>query len=119
MKQQETITSGITIYFPLVDTIRAGELLPKNPHLDSGGTRITPDLEGRCVLCVGGLAALYTKYRRVVETAGGKLLIYRGDQQHDSNCLLALLACADALLCPIDCVNHAAYFAAIEYCKHS
>ncbi|MBA0014749.1 MAG: putative TonB-dependent receptor BfrD [Nitrosomonadaceae bacterium] len=119
MKQQETITSGIAIYFPLVDTIRAGELLPKKPHLDSGGTRITPDLEGRCVLCVGGLAALYTEYRRVVETAGGKLLIYRGDQQHESNCLLALLACADALLCPIDCVNHAAYFAAIQYCKHS
>lgn len=68
---------------------------------------------------MGGLAALYTEYRRVVETAGGKLLIYRGDQQHDSNCLLALLTCADGLLCPIDCVNHVAYFAAIQYCKHS
>jgi catecholate siderophore receptor len=119
VKQPKTITSGITTSFPLVDTIRAGEPLLKKPHPDSGGTRITPDLEGRCVLCVGGLAALYPEYRHVVETAGGKLLIYRGDQQHDSNCLPALLACADALLCPVDCVNHAAYFAAKYYCKHS
>lgn len=118
MKQPKTTTSGVTTPFPLVDATRAGELLLKKTRLD-GGARITPDLAGRCVLCVGGLAALYPEYRRVVETAGGSLLIYRGDQQHDSNCLPALLASADALLCPVDCVNHDAYFAAKYYCKHT
>ncbi len=77
------------------------------------------DLAGRRVLCVGGRAALYPEYRRAVETTGGSLLIYRGDQQHDPDCLPALLACADALLCPVDCVNHAAYFAVKRYCEHS
>jgi len=77
------------------------------------------DLAGRRVLCVGGRAALYPEYRRTVKTTGGSLLIYRGDQQHDPDCLPALLACADALLCPVDCVNHTAYFAVKRYCEHS
>lgn len=118
MKQAETITPDIGTSFPLANATCADELLLKKPRPDSF-TRVTPDLAGRCVLCVGGLAALYPEYRRVVQTAGGSLLIYRGDQQHESNCLPALLACADALLCPVDCVNHAAYFAAKRYCKHS
>lgn len=76
-------------------------------------------LAGRCVLCVGGRAALYPEYRRVVETAGGSFLIYRGDQQGDADRLPTLLARADVLLCPVDCVDHDAYFAAKRYCKHS
>ncbi len=77
------------------------------------------DLAGRCVLCVGGRAALYLEYRRVVETAGGSLLIYRSDQRGDADRLPTLLARADALLCPVDCVDHDAYFAAKHYCKYS
>jgi hypothetical protein len=55
----------------------------------------------------------------VVEIAGGSLLIYRGDQQGDGDHLLTLLVRADALLCPVDCVNHDAYFPVKCYCKHS
>jgi len=77
------------------------------------------DLAGRCVLCVGGRAALYPEYRHVVETAGGSLLICRGDQQGDADRLPMLLARADALVCPVDCVDHDAYFAAKRYCRHS
>jgi len=77
------------------------------------------DLAGRCVLCVGGRAALYPEYRRVVEAAGGSLLTYRGDRHGDADRLPTLLAHADALLCPVDCVDHEAYFAAKHYCKHS
>ena len=77
------------------------------------------DLAGRCVLCVGGRSALYPEYRHIVETAGGSLLIYRSDQQGDADRLPTLLARADALVCPVDCINHEAYFAAKRYCKHS
>ena len=76
------------------------------------------DLARRCVLCVGGRAALYPEYRRVVETTGGNLLIYRSDQQGDADRLPTLLARADALICPVDCVDHEAYFAAKRYCKY-
>ena len=77
------------------------------------------DLAGRCVLCVGGRVALYPEYRRMVETAGGSLLIHRGDRQGDAGRLPTLFARADALVCPVDCVNHDAYFAVKCYCKHS
>ena len=77
------------------------------------------DLAGCCVLCVGGRAALYPEYRRVVETAGGSLLIYRGARQGDADHLPTLLARADALVCPVDCVNHDVYFAVKRYCRHS
>ncbi|MDO8437778.1 MAG: DUF2325 domain-containing protein [Nitrosomonadaceae bacterium] len=77
------------------------------------------DLAGRCVLCVGGRAALYPDYHHIVETAGGSLLIYRSDQQGDADRLPTLLARADALVCPVDCINHEAYFAVKHYCKHS
>jgi hypothetical protein len=77
------------------------------------------DLAGRCVLCVGGRAALYPEYRRVVETSGGSLLIYRDDRQGDADHLPTLFARADALLCPVDCVDHDVFFAVKCYCKHS
>lgn len=77
------------------------------------------DLSGRCVLCVGGRAALYPEYRRLVETTGGNLLIYRSSPQNDGNQLPALLSRADMVVCPVDCVNHHTYFSVKRYCKYS
>ncbi|SOD39845.1 DUF2325 domain-containing protein [Nitrosovibrio sp. Nv4] len=76
------------------------------------------DLAGRCVLCVGGRAALYPAYRRVVETSGGNLLIYRSPR-NGADHLPALLAHADMVVCPVDCVNHYTYFTVKRYCKRS
>jgi hypothetical protein len=47
------------------------------------------------------------------------LLIYRGNQKGDTDRLPALLACADMVICPVDCVNHETYFAVKSYCKKS
>lgn len=79
----------------------------------------TYDFAGRCILCVGGRAALYPEYRRLVETSGGKLLIYRNAPQGSEVHLPALLSCVDMVLCPVDCVNHQAFFAVKRYCKHT
>lgn len=76
-------------------------------------------LAGRCILCVGGRAALYPEYRRVVETAGGSFLTYRGGLQDAGERLPVLLARADAIVCPVDCVNHDIFFAVKRYCQHS
>lgn len=76
-------------------------------------------LRGRSVLCVGGRAALYPEYRRAVETSGGKFLLYRGDLYDDAGHLSAMLARADVVVSPVDCVNHEAYFTAKNYCKYS
>ncbi|MGH8762551.1 MAG: DUF2325 domain-containing protein [Nitrosospira sp.] len=76
-----------------------------------------PNLGGLCILCVGGRAALYPAYRRLVETSGGNFLIYRGDPREKISYLLTLLSRADAVICPIDCVNHGVYFAVKRHCK--
>ncbi|MBN9133067.1 MAG: DUF2325 domain-containing protein [Nitrosospira multiformis] len=74
---------------------------------------------GRCVLCVGGRAALYPEYRRAVEASGGKLLIYRNMPQGPGHHLPVLLDHADMVVCPVDCVNHTAFFTVKRYCRHS
>lgn len=77
------------------------------------------DLAGRRVLCVGGRAALYPEYRRMVEASGGRLLIYRRGPLHGGDHLPALLDHADLVVCPVDCVNHYTYFTVKRYCKYS
>ncbi len=77
------------------------------------------DLAGSCVLCVGGRARLYPAYRRMVETSGGNLLIYRSGPPNGADHLPALLAHADMVVCPVDCINHYAYFTVKRYCKRS
>jgi hypothetical protein len=81
---------------------------------ESGSGRF--NLAGLCILCVGGRAALYPAYRQLVETSGGCFLIYRGDLQEKISYLPTLLTRADAVICPVDCVNHAIYFAIKRYC---
>jgi hypothetical protein len=80
------------------------------------------DLAARKVLCVGGKAALYPEYRRVVEASGATLFFYRSDPRPTSptsgHGLPKLLSLVDMVVCPIDCVNHEAYFTAKRYCKY-
>ena len=75
------------------------------------------DLGGRSVLCVGGRAALYPEYRRLVEEAGGRFLIHDGGLQDNLTRLPAMLARADVVVCPADCLSHNAYYAVKRYCK--
>jgi len=77
------------------------------------------DLAGRQVLCVGGRANLYSEYRRLIEIAGGNLLIYRGGLQSGHDHLSTLLTRADMVVCPVDCVNHHTYFTVKRYCRYS
>jgi hypothetical protein len=81
--------------------------------------RANLDLAGRCILCVGGRAKLYPEYRRLVETSGGSLLIYRSGPRNDADHLSTLFARADMVVCPADCVNHYTYFAVKRYCTRS
>lgn len=83
------------------------------------GTHAGFDLAGRRVLCVGGRAALYPEYHRMVEASGGRLLIYRRGPLHGGDHLPALLDHADLVVCPVDCVNHHTYFTVKRYCKYS
>ena len=84
-------------------------------------THTAAGLSGRCVLCIDGRAALYSEYRRAVEASGGNLLIYRSKPQRDAERqpLPALLEQADMVICPVDCVNHQAFYTVKRYCQYS
>lgn len=90
-----------------------------------GGTTVQTNtaagLSGRCVLCIDGRAALYPEYRRAVEASGGNLLIYRSQPQRgaERQPLPALLEQADMVICPVDCVNHYAFYTVKRYCQYS
>lgn len=77
------------------------------------------DLAAGKLLCVGGRAALYPEYSRLVRASGGTLFFYRSDPRVGGEKLPGLLAQADMVICPVDCVNHQAYFTVKRYCKHS
>jgi hypothetical protein len=111
--------------FPLIKEAAppAPFFVEQSPSAASGekgdGTCEGSGIGGRCVLCVGGRAALYPEYRRVVEASGGKLVIYRNMPQGPGHHLPVLLDHADMVVCPMDCVNHTAFFTVKRYCRRS
>jgi hypothetical protein len=76
-----------------------------------------PSFAGRRLLCVGGRLNLYAQYRLLVERAGGALEIHDGGREEAFSRLAPLLARADAVICPADCVSHPAYYAVKRHCK--
>ena len=113
IKASSTITAApVPVCFMNHDSVHEGLVAHAN-------TRV--NLSGRCVLCVDGRVALYPEYRRAVAAFGGNLLIYRSQPQRDaeSQPLPALLEQADMVICPVDCVNHHAFFTVKRYCRYS
>lgn len=77
----------------------------------------TVDLGGRRILCVGGRGSLAAHYRDLVQRCNGELIRHDGGQEESRQRLEALLASADAVVCPADCVSHDAYLRAKRFCK--
>lgn len=92
---------------------------PAHDKLQSNRYSSKNALAGQSILCVGGRAALYPEYRRLIASLGARLLIYRGSLENNMNHLYTLLENADMVICPIDCVNHNDFFAVKFYCKFS
>lgn len=74
---------------------------------------------GRCVLCVGGRTALLAQYRALAERLGIRLIHHDGGQEESLSRLPELINGADAVLCPTDCVSHAAYYKLKQHCKRT
>lgn len=74
-------------------------------------------LAGQTVLCVGGRSRLYPIYSRLTEHMGGRLVTFHGNPNDQLNDLPRLLEKTDLIICPIDCVNHEAFFMVKFYCR--
>jgi hypothetical protein len=92
----------------------------KNPVIDNQtihmGNRY---LTGYSVLCVGGRIKLYPEYKKFIEHSGGNLVTFHGNPNDQLSKLPQLLAKTDMIICPLDCVNHEAFFIVKCYCQCS
>lgn len=70
-----------------------------------------------CVLCVGGRIALLPQYRKLADQMGIRLIHHDGGQHDALSRLPGLIAHANAVICPTDCVSHAAYYQIKRQCK--
>lgn len=86
-----------------------------NPDSTADGV----DLRGRRILCVGGRGSLNAHYRDLVQRCNGELIRHDGGLEDSRKRLEALLASADAVVCPADCVSHDAYLRTKRYCKRT
>lgn len=74
---------------------------------------------GRCVLCIGGRAALLGQYRALAQRLGIRLIHHDGGQETSLSRLPELINAADAVLCPADCVSDDAYCQVERHCRRA
>ncbi|MEY6433789.1 DUF2325 domain-containing protein [Thioalkalicoccus limnaeus] len=75
------------------------------------------DLGGRRILCIGGRGTLADHYRDLVARYNGELVRHDGGLEDSHRRLEAMMAAADAVVCPADFVSHNAYQRAKRFCK--
>ncbi len=109
-------SSEVTDWAPLIKTT--------SPTKNCNSVNQTNDysqyhLAGRSVLCVGGRLKLYPEYHQLIKNSGGNLMTFHGNPNDPLDNLPQLLEKADMIICPVDCVNHQAFFIVKYYCKYS
>ncbi len=75
-----------------------------------------PDVQGRRVLCVGGVQRAVSRYRSRVEQLGGEFEHHDGGAEAGTRRLDACLQRADLVLCQAGCINHEAYHRIKRHC---
>lgn len=75
------------------------------------------DLCGRCILYVGGRHSQCGQFRILVEHHNGRFLHHDGGREDSRQRLATILAQADAVLCPLDCVSHDAVNRVKRFCQ--
>lgn len=88
-------------------------------NLDKGKMLAVAPLQNSYVLCVGGRVSLLPEYRAVAKKLGILLLHHDGGQQEALSRLPDLVNRANAVICPTDCVSHAAYYLLKRQCKRN
>jgi len=91
-------------------------LLEQGNHEEDEGE--ADGLCGKRILCVGGRSSLVQYYRAVVERRGGEFLHHDGGLEDSMDAVTRALSTVDAVVCPVDCVSHAACLKVKRACKH-
>jgi hypothetical protein len=76
-------------------------------------------LQGRQILCVGGIQHAVARYRQRIERLGGRFEHHDGGIEDNPRALQGQLARADLVICQAGCINHAAYHRIKQHCQRT
>jgi hypothetical protein len=77
------------------------------------------DLAGLQVLYVGGRANQVPQLKDLVERMGGSFAHHDGGVEHSTTLLPGLIARADVVLFPVDCISHLAMGTIKRHCRQA
>ena len=77
------------------------------------------NVDGKCVLCVGGRSGAVDAYRQVIEQRGRRFLHHDGGLEESLHRIDGALAAADLVICQAGCISHNAYWRVKEQCKRT
>lgn len=86
--------------------------LPEEPTPELGS------LQGMRLLYVGGRTNLVPYYRSLIEDRGGRFLHHDGGLEQSLEAVTRVLCNVDVVICPVDCVSHAACLLAKQACRN-
>ena len=75
------------------------------------------DLEGRCIMFVGGRYRQCSHFRALVEHQNGRFVHHDGGLENSRAQLGKTLSQADVVVCPLDCMSHAAMNTVKQHCE--
>ena len=78
-----------------------------------------PNLCGRCVLYIGGRNSQYSHFRKLVEQQNGQFIHHDGGREDSYQKLASIVAKADVVFCPLDCVSHTAMNLVKRHCQNN
>jgi hypothetical protein len=64
------------------------------------------DLDGRCILYVGGRTRQMPRLKGLVERTNGRFLHHDGGLEHNAALIPGLISRADLVVFPVDCISH-------------
>lgn len=76
-------------------------------------------VNGRRVLCVGGIQHAVARYRGRIEQLGGEFEHHDGGLEDSVHALDARLGRADVVICQAACINHEAYHRVKRHCERT
>ncbi len=96
-------------------SVQSNAVQAKDRCADCSGEEL--DLCGRCVLYVGGQAKMKPHYREIVQKKQGNFLYHDGGREDAFARLQGDVQRADTIVCPVNCVSHAAVCQLKTLCK--